>query len=103
MPDPMPGLVHIEWVPWSRQTRTVWNADAPDHLWLLRPDELERLPKGTLLTCINGQVAEVGSPDIDGDTRGGLLAYGLLESQLPPYRTSVKGKWETDQSDEGQT
>lgn len=89
-----PGPALIEWVPWSRQTRTVWNSDADDHLWLLRPDELPLVPAGTVLTSIMGRTATVGVDPVDGDTRGGLLAYGLLESQLPPYTPTRRGSWE---------
>lgn len=86
----------IEFNPWSRQTRTVWGAGDKDHLWLLKPDELELIPDGTTLVCINGTTKVVGQDYIDNDTRGGLLAYGLRESQLPPFNPSFRGEWEKD-------
>jgi len=90
----MNDRVLIEWVPWSRKTRTVWDSKSDDLLWLLLPEELELLPAGTVVTDITGGTAVYGTDYIDTDTRGGLLAYGLLDSQLPPYRPDVRGEWE---------
>jgi hypothetical protein len=76
-PDP----VLIEWEPSTRATRSPWAHDE-DPLWLLKPEELPEVPDGAELTCISGEVFTKGVDRIDGDTRAGLLAYGLRESQL---------------------
>lgn len=68
--------------PTSRRNGNKWAEGDPDPLWLLTPDELEQVPDGTILTCINGTKVTKGQDFIDGDTRYGLLAYGLLESQI---------------------
>ena len=47
------------------------------NLSLITPDQLKQLPEGTMLQSINGEEAIVGIDDIDGDTRGGFLAYGF--------------------------
>jgi hypothetical protein len=60
-------------VPWSL---------SGDRLWLLTLDELSNIPEGTVLTSILGNTATVGVDVIDEDTRGGCVAWGLLESQL---------------------
>lgn len=67
--------------PWSR---------TDDPLWLLTPAELKLIPKGTTLYCINSETVVVGTDRIDDDTRFGLLAYGLLESQLAEAETWEK-------------
>lgn len=46
-------------------------------LWLLTPDELDDMPTGLVLECINGDIAVVGKTDIDDDTRFGYIAYGI--------------------------
>lgn len=46
---------------------------------LLQPAELETLPDGTVLYDINGVKAVKGTDNIDDDTRGGFLAYGILK------------------------
>lgn len=73
--------VLIEWEPSTRRSRSPWAPDE-DPLWLLKPEELPEVPDGAELTCISGEVAVKGVDRIDGDTRVGLLAYGLRESQL---------------------
>ena len=50
---------------------------------LIREDELRRLPKGTRLVCIDGTDAIVGEDEIDLDTRGGYLAFGILRPVSP--------------------
>lgn len=50
-----------------------WNND----LWLLTPEEFDKLPDGTRLACISEQLYIKGQDSIDMDTRFGVLAYGL--------------------------
>jgi hypothetical protein len=47
---------------------------------LLQPAELETLPDGTVTYTIHGVKAVKGEDNIDGDTRGGFLAYGILKA-----------------------
>lgn len=56
--------------------------DRPDRLWLLTPDEFERVPDGATLTCISGKTAVKGTDHIDQDTRFGCIAWGFLDSQI---------------------
>jgi hypothetical protein len=46
---------------------------------LITPAQLRQLPKGTVLHNIFGEEAIVGVDRIDGDTRGGFLAYGFRD------------------------
>lgn len=48
-------------------------------LWVIQPMELDALPDGTALVCIDGTIAIKGQDGIDGDTRYGCLAYGFLK------------------------
>lgn len=57
-------------------------------LWLLTPAELPMVPAQTTLHCIDGTIAVKGIDNIDTDTRGGYIAYGILESEL----TNNEGK-----------
>ena len=52
-------------------------------LWLLRPEHLPLIPDGTVLVSIRTETAIVGVDQIDDDTRGGYLAWGVLDAQLP--------------------
>ena len=61
-------------------TRTAPGAAA---LWLLRPEHLPLIPDGTVLVSIRAATAIVGVDQIDDDTRGGYLAWGVLDAQLP--------------------
>lgn len=47
-------------------------------LMLLTPEELEKLPDGTILIDIFG-VPQVKTKGMDTDTRGGVTAYGFLK------------------------
>lgn len=47
-------------------------------LLLLTPEEFAALPDGEVLTCIDDTTAVKGVDDIDDDTRGGHLAYGVV-------------------------
>lgn len=50
-------------------------------LWLLTEEELDELPDGTRLMSINNDI--VGKrPDLDRDTRFGVLAYGLTDELI---------------------
>lgn len=49
-----------------------------DTLYLLKPAQIESLPKGTVLTSISGEQKIKGIDYIDDDTRGGFTAYGFL-------------------------
>ena len=51
-------------------------------LWLLRPEHLPHVPDGTVLVSVRSATAIVGVDQIDG-TRGGYLAWGVLDAQLP--------------------
>lgn len=51
-------------------------------LWLLRPEHLPHVPDGTVLVSVRSETAIVGIDQIDG-TRGGYLAWGVLDAQLP--------------------
>lgn len=47
-------------------------------LLLLTQEQLDALPDGTELVSILGENVVKGTDYIDGDTRGGWLAYGML-------------------------
>ena len=47
------------------------------NLYLLTPSELAELPDGIQLTSIHDGCYIKGVDYIDGDTRGGYLAYGV--------------------------
>lgn len=54
-----------------------WSQEGDNSLWLITPDEFDRIPDGTKLECINGQYFEKGKDEIDLDTRFGHIAYGV--------------------------
>ena len=56
-----------------------WTLDDGRVLTLLTPEELERLPDGTALVDVMGLEVVKGRDKIDGDTRYGYLAYGVLD------------------------
>ena len=57
-----------------------WDGLSGRNLWLLTPAEFEKVPDGTLLDCIiPGKEAVKGKDPIDEDTRGGHLAYGVID------------------------
>lgn len=74
--------------PTSLRNGNKWSDRQDDPLWLLTPAELEQMPEGTVLVCISGERKVVGVDYIDGDTRGGYIAHGLLGSQLSPEARS---------------
>ena len=51
-------------------------------LWLVTPEEFERLPNGFVLTCIYGETAIKGKDEIDDDTRFGHIAYGANKDAI---------------------
>jgi hypothetical protein len=55
---------------------TFWGED---ELWLFTPEEFEQLPDGIELTSIVGTCAVKGRNEIDQDTRGGYLAWGVRD------------------------
>ena len=57
-----------------------WKLDDGRSLTLLMPKELEALPDGARLVCIDGTEVVKGQDKIDDDTRGGYLAYGVLDN-----------------------
>jgi hypothetical protein len=65
-------------------TRPIWRLNDGRTMRLITPAELTTLPVGTVLVDIFGQEAIKGGTRrqdvIDGDTRGGYLAYGILDA-----------------------
>lgn len=52
-----------------------------EKLWLLTEQELDELPDGTRLLSINEEIV-AKHPDLDRDTRFGVLAYGLTDELI---------------------
>lgn len=49
-----------------------------DNLWIFTEAEFNQLPDGIVLTCIiKGQAKTKGIDNIDMDTRGGHIAWGV--------------------------
>ena len=63
-----------------------WNDEGSDSLWLITEEELNRLPDGIILECIDGKSYVKGADDIDLDSRFGHLAYGVRR----PYEHAEK-------------
>jgi hypothetical protein len=57
-----------------------WN-DEGETLWLLTEQEYDELHDGTTLLCIDNKYYKK-SPDIDRDTRFGVMGYGLTEKLI---------------------
>lgn len=55
-----------------------------DTLWVITPEELEQLPDGIELECIDGTKVIKGKDRIDDDTRWGYLAYGIRHPEKHP-------------------
>lgn len=72
----------IAWLPASKVNNNPWSHKEKDKLYLLTLTEFDRLPDGVTVHCINGASKVKGLDYIDNDTRAGMMAYGLLESQL---------------------
>ena len=54
----------------------IWNSSGKV-LLLVHKDEFEQIPDGAVLWSINGNRVVKGRDYIDGDDRGGWLAYGV--------------------------
>lgn len=52
-----------------------WDDSTPT-LMLFTPEEFAKLPDGTQLEAIDGEIVVKGKHHIDDDTRLGYLAYG---------------------------
>jgi hypothetical protein len=61
----------------------LWNEDG---LYLFTPEEYERLPDGTELSCIDNSVAVKGTDKIDMDTRFYHIAYGVKDPWNHPLK-----------------
>ena len=60
--------------------RTKWHLGDGRVVSLITLDEFESLPIGTELVSISGAIAIKGGPtDIDEDTRGEFMAWGIVE------------------------
>ena len=57
-----------------------------DTLYLFTPEELARIPDGTVLTCIDGEESVKGKDYIDMDTRFGCTAYGVKDPWNHPLK-----------------
>ena len=55
----------------------MWDQSERPILLLLNLPLFEGLPNGTILHSINGETAVKGKDDIDLDTRGGFIAWGI--------------------------
>lgn len=58
---------------------------------LITHAQLDKLPKGTVLYSFNGEKVVVGVDRIDGDTRGGFLAYGFLKKDISAGNAGAAG------------
>lgn len=63
-----------------------WEDEGDNSLWLITEAELNQLPDGIELEDIGGGKSTKGIDDIDTDTRGGHLAYGVRN----PYNHKEK-------------
>lgn len=60
-----------------------WNENG---LYLLTPEEFEKIPEGTELTCIDGSISVKGKDIIDTDTRFGHMAFGVNDPWNHPLK-----------------
>ena len=58
-----------------------WKLEDGRVIHLITPKELEELPDGTELICINGETVIKGTDSIDLETCNGVIAYGQLVSE----------------------
>lgn len=65
-----------------------WDDD--HYLCLITPEEFADLPEGAVVTCIDYTTAVKGLEEIDDDTRGGHLAYGVTGDH--PLRLALLAK-----------
>jgi hypothetical protein len=52
-----------------------WDED----LYLFTPEELAKIPDGTVLSCINNENYTKGQDHLDDDTRFGHTAFGVKD------------------------
>ena len=57
-----------------------------DNLYLFTPEELARIPEGTVLTCIDMENYTKGKDHIDMDTRYGYTAFGVRDPWNHPLK-----------------
>jgi hypothetical protein len=57
-----------------------------ENLYLFTPEEIERIPDGTVLTCIDFGTAIKGKDHIDMDTRYGYTAFGVKDPWNHPLK-----------------
>jgi hypothetical protein len=57
--------------------RAPWELTDGSWIDLIQPAELTKLPDGIVLRSIFGETVTKGVDEINDDTRGGFLAYGL--------------------------
>lgn len=67
--------------PESYMNNIAWD-DADDRLFLLTEDELDMVPDGFVLHGISGKTFVMDNDGPDRDTRGGMVAWGFLESEI---------------------
>lgn len=72
----------LDFAPKSFLSRNVWNLKDETELWLLTQKELDMVPDGMVITCIDGTRATKGVDNIDNDTRFGYLAFGITNEQF---------------------
>ncbi len=65
-------------------------------IYLLTPDQLEALPKGTRLYTITGEEEIVGVDSIDDETRGGFTAYGFKAKDIGGNLAAAHAQEEAD-------
>lgn len=68
--------------PKTRQHKNAWDSADDDPLWLLTVEELDEIPYGAVLHDIAGKTYINGTDYIDRDTRFGVTAYGIRESEI---------------------
>ena len=54
-----------------------WKEEGDNSLWLFTPTEFDKLPDDIELESISGSKKIKGEDFIDGDTRGGHIAFGV--------------------------
>jgi len=73
-----------DFVPLCKQNGNGMKLSTDLYLWLLTEDEIKLLSDDVLLTSISKSTLTVAQwkASGDNDTRGGYLAYGVLDSQV---------------------
>ncbi len=61
------------------RTTQIWTLKDGRKIQLIHETELKEIKDGTVLTDIFGESHIKGEDEIDLDTRGGYLAYGILK------------------------